>query len=162
MHVEICTPAAVPDWLSLRHALWPRTTAELHKAEIAAFLARDHHAVAFIVRDATAAIGFAEATLRHDYVNGCSTSPVAFLEGIYVRPEYRRRGAVRLLVGAVENWAIGLGCRELASDTELHNQLSQRVHASLGFHETERIVCYLKRLPAATPPGGDEPEGGRP
>ena len=27
-------------------------------------------------------VGFAEASLRHDYVNGCETSRVAFLEGI--------------------------------------------------------------------------------
>jgi aminoglycoside 6'-N-acetyltransferase I len=79
-------------------------------------------------------------------VNGCITSPVAFLEGIYVRPEHRNRGVARLLVQAVENWATELGCSEFASDTELHNFSSQRMHVALGFDETERVVYYRKRL----------------
>jgi aminoglycoside 6'-N-acetyltransferase I len=35
-------------------------------------------------------VGLVEASIRTDYVNGTSSSPVAFLEGIYVIPEARR------------------------------------------------------------------------
>jgi aminoglycoside 6'-N-acetyltransferase I len=60
-------------------------------------------------------IGFAEASLRHDYVNGCETSPVAFLEGIYVTPANRRQGVAKALCAAVEEWARNQGCVEIAA-----------------------------------------------
>jgi aminoglycoside 6'-N-acetyltransferase I len=90
--------------------------------------------------------GFAEATLRTDYVNGCETSPVAFLEGIYVESWARRQGVARELVAEVERWALGLGCREFASDALLENEASHRMHRGLGFVETERVVYFRKDL----------------
>ena len=91
-------------------------------------------------------VGFAEATLRHDHVNGCATSPVGFLEGLYVLPGQRRHGAGRALVVAVEAWAAGLGCSELASDTGLGNTAARLVHGALGFAETEQVVFFRKVL----------------
>ena len=95
---------------------------------------------------AGAAMGFIEAAARSDYVNGTSSSPVAFLEGIYVVPEARRRGVARALVSAVERWALGVGCREFASDASIENPLSHAVHRALGFQETERVVFFRKPL----------------
>jgi aminoglycoside 6'-N-acetyltransferase I len=110
-------------------------------------LDRPDDAVAFIARDEhSKVVPFAEATMRHDYVNGCGTSPFAFLEGIYVHPQWRSRGLARLLCNAVEDWAVGLGCTEFASDVELHNEASQRAHQALGFDETERVIYYRKEL----------------
>jgi aminoglycoside 6'-N-acetyltransferase I len=42
--------------------------------------------------------------LRRDYVNGCSSSPVGFLEGLYVHPTFRRRGFKRSKIGR-DGWA---------------------------------------------------------
>jgi aminoglycoside 6'-N-acetyltransferase I len=92
------------------------------------------------------AVGFVEASLRRDYVPGTDSSPVAFLEGIYVAPTSRRRGVAIQLVIEVEGWARAHGCAEFASDTQLENGTSQLVHKALGFHETERIVCFAKSL----------------
>jgi aminoglycoside 6'-N-acetyltransferase I len=145
--VERATQATVRDWILLRAALWPQAPEDELAREAIALLDKEPAAAAFIVRDdAGVAIAFAEATLRTDYVNGCSTSPVGFLEGIYVRPDWRRHGAARLLSEAVEAWAREFGCRELASDTEIDNETSQHMHEALGFTETERVVCYCKRL----------------
>lgn len=91
-------------------------------------------------------IGLAEASVRTDYVNGTSSSPVAYLEGLYVRPEARASGVARQLVEAVSEWARSMGCTELASDTQLENLVSQAVHAKLGFVETERAVFFSKPL----------------
>lgn len=94
-----------------------------------------------------AVVGFIEAAVRNDYVNGTSTSPVAFLEGLYVTPECRRRGIARAMVDAVVSWARDRGCRELASDALLDNPGSHAMHRALGFEETERVVCFRRELP---------------
>lgn len=146
MIVERATTATIDDWAAMRAALWPQASRPEIEREAAALLIKKPAAVAFLLRDGAATIGFAEATVRVDYVNGCSTSPVAFLEGIYVQPDWRRRGAARLLCCAVEAWASEQGCSELASDTEVDNQTGQAMHEALGFAESERVVCYHKRI----------------
>jgi aminoglycoside 6'-N-acetyltransferase I len=148
--IEPCTLQSLEEWAALRHALWPEAPVQEHRSEAQAMLWEQKKAAAFLVRlpDGTAA-GFAEAALRHDYVNGCSTSPVAFLEGIYVEPAHRNRGLARLLCRTVETWARRLGCREFASDVLLENTASQSMHKALGFEETERVVYYRKPLPSS-------------
>jgi aminoglycoside 6'-N-acetyltransferase I len=71
---------------------------------------------------------------------------VAFLEGIYVEPAFRRTGVARQLVQAVEDWAKLAGCSELASDTDIANVASQQLHNALGFSETQRVVYFRKLL----------------
>lgn len=146
MTVVQATPETIGDWAEMRRALWPHESRPELEREASALLVKKPAAVAFLLRANAETIGFAEATVRVDYVNGCSTSPVAFLEGIYVRPEWRRQGAARLLCRAVEVWAGEQGCSELASDTEIDNQTSQSMHEALGFAESERVVCYHKRI----------------
>lgn len=137
-----------PDWLRLRQGLWPDCSVEEHQAEMLALLAAPSRFAQFIVRSPEAgALGFAEASIRTDYVAGTSSSPVGFLEGLYVVPAARRKGVARILVREVAAWAVGKGCQELASDTQLENTLSQTVHRSLGFTETERIVNFNMALP---------------
>ena len=145
--VEPCALNSLPEWVALRLALWPDTSEHDHRSEAQEMVGSTDRTIALLARTREGtAVGFAEAALRHDYVNGCSTSPVAFLEGIYVAPDHRRRGIARLLVEAVERWAAGLGSREFASDAELHNTGSHRMHAALGFEETERVVYFRKPL----------------
>jgi aminoglycoside 6'-N-acetyltransferase I len=147
MRIEPCTRRTLDDWVALRLSLWPDSLEQDERSEAEAMLAHPGQAIAFLARTSDGeAVGFAEATLRHDYVNGCATSPVAFLEGIFVDPEHRKRGIARLLVQAIEDWAAELGCFEFASDAELHNSISHRMHAALGFEETERVVYFRKRL----------------
>lgn len=136
-----------PDWLPLRMALWPDCPEQQHLEEMAGFLREPARFVQFIVRDANGrGIGFAEASMRTDYVNGTSSSPVAYLEGLYVRPEARGGGVATGLVQAVCEWALSRGCSELASDTQPENLVSQAFHRQLGFAETERAVFFSKPL----------------
>ncbi|MDH7639278.1 aminoglycoside 6'-N-acetyltransferase [Sphingomonas oryzagri] len=145
--VHICGPAELDDWSILRGELWADGTAEDHRTFAAASLDEPTRLIAFLARDGDGApVGFAEASLRFDYVNGCATSPVGFLEGLYVREAARRRGIARGLVVAVEQWARGCGCTELASDALLENAVSQKVHRGVGFAETERVVFFRKSL----------------
>jgi aminoglycoside 6'-N-acetyltransferase I len=139
------TAADAAQWAPLRQALWPDEDAVQLAAEIADMLACG--TVGFLAfDDRGTAIAFAEATLRHDYVNGTESSPVGFLEGWYVAPPWRGRGVGRALVAAAEAWSREQGCREFASDALLDNNASLAAHVACGFEETERVVYFRKRL----------------
>lgn len=131
----------------MRQALWPHCTREEHLSEMSSFCANPERYAQFVAyAESATAVGFIEAAVRTDYVNGTQSSPVAFLEGLYVVPEARRKGVARALVTAVERWALNLGCREFASDASIENQLSHTVHRALGFRETERVVFFRRPL----------------
>jgi aminoglycoside 6'-N-acetyltransferase I len=146
VRIERCTRADADAWVALRKKLWPHESDEDLRAQSDEQL-ESADSLVLIGRAGDAALAFAEATLRRDYVNGCSTSPVAFLEGIYVEPAWRRHGIARRLCEAVEAWALENGCSEFASDTLIDYVDSQRMHEALGFTETERVIYYRKELP---------------
>lgn len=150
LRVEALAALPAPGWLRLRQALWPEASEAGHLAEMACCVAAPARHAQFVVLTAEdVAVGLAEVSLRSDYVNGTHSSPVAFLEGLYVDPEWRRQGAARRLLQAVRGWALAHGCSELASDTDVSNTLGQAVHAGLGFAETERVVYFCMALVAA-------------
>jgi aminoglycoside 6'-N-acetyltransferase I len=144
--VAAITPADAADWAALRNALWPGGREDEHAADIARLLDDPGDTANVIARLDGDAAGFAEAALRHDYVNGCHSSPVAFLEGIYVKPAFRGRGVARELVKAIETWALQRGCSEFASDAAIDNDASHAMHRALGFEETQRVVYFRKTL----------------
>ena len=92
------------------------------------------------------AIGFANASLRHDYVEGCETSTVAYLEAIYVDKEYRLLGYAKDLVNRCEEWGREQGAKEFASDCILTNNDSYKFHIAIGFKEVNRIICFKKNI----------------
>ena len=145
MQITPPTGTADPAWLVLRRALWPDTSAAEHLSGMADAIARGHYVRLAVATDGTV-LGFVEAAKRVDYVNGTSSSPVAFLEGLYVVPRVRRHGVARALVESVVQWALDEGCTELASDALLDNCTAHTVHRSLGFEETERVVYFRRAL----------------
>jgi aminoglycoside 6'-N-acetyltransferase I len=132
-------------WLALRSALWPGESQAGQAAQMADALARGDY-VRLAVSSSGSAVGFVEASKRVDYVNGTSSSPVAFLEGLYVVPKSRRQGVARALVASVVEWALRQGCSELASDSLLDNSAAHAAHRALGFEETERVVYFRRAL----------------
>lgn len=106
----------------------------------------DSNSICFIKYIDDKPVGFANASLRHDYVEGTETSPVGYLEGIYVKEEYRKHNFAKELVKACENWARNLGCKEFASDCELGNDTSIAFHLAIEFEEANRIICFKKEL----------------
>jgi len=145
--MQIAPPTGSSDnaWLALRLALWPNDSEAEHLSGMADALARRHYVRLALNADGLA-VGFVEASKRVDYVNGTSSSPVAFLEGIYVAPGFRRKGVARALVDSVVNWASADGCLELASDSLLGSTAAHAAHCAWGFEETERVVYFCRRL----------------
>lgn len=125
--------------------LWPHAPLDDLMAEFAELL-KDEECAVFLSELNGVALGFAQCQLRHDYVEGTHTSPVGYLEGIYVDPAHRGCGVARALLDAGESWAKEKGCEEFASDCELGNEESIVFHQALGFTEANRIVCFTKSL----------------
>ena len=91
-------------------------------------------------------VGFAQCGLRTDYVEGTESSPVGYLEGVFVKKDYRNNGYAKELLLSCESWAKNIGCTEFASDCELNNIGSLKFHIATGFDETNRIICFKKRI----------------
>jgi aminoglycoside 6'-N-acetyltransferase I len=145
--IRRCLSHEQPGWVDLREALWPHCAREVHLTEMSYLIAEPERYVQFIAYEKRRLpVGLVEASLRSDHVNGTASSPVAFLEGIYVDPAYRRKGVASHLVKVVAEWAVASGCKELASDAALNNELGHIMHKALGFQETERVVFFRKAL----------------
>ena len=125
--------------------LWDNHDVAELRDEFAEIL-KSEEAACFLACEAGVPLGFAQCQLRHDYVEGTRTSPVGYLEGIFVQPAFRHRGLANQLLGACEGWAREKGCTEFASDCELGNDASLNFHLSMGFTEVNRIVCFTKTL----------------
>lgn len=125
--------------------LWPGHDRDELRAELERLL-ENEAAAFFVAHDGEQPIGFAQCQLRHDYVEGTDSSPVGYLEGIYVAEPYRKMGIAKALLTACEDWAKGRGCEEFASDCELTNVQSLQFHLNVGFQEANRIICFTKKL----------------
>lgn len=135
------------EWVRMRTALWPEFP-EDHPREVDRYIADPPERWAVFVAEGGGGglCGFAEGTLRTDYVEGCATSPVGYLEGIWVDPGARRRRVGRTLCAAVEAWARDCGCREMGSDALLGNETSLAWHAGAGFQRAAVLVAFRKGL----------------
>ena len=130
---------------ALATRLWQEHTVEEMETEFSELLKDDASAV-FLSEQDGKPVGFAQCGLRHDYVEGTESSPVGYLEGIWVAEPYRNRRIASALLTACEDWARKKGCTEFASDCELTNSDSLRFHLATGFTEVNRIICFVKEL----------------
>lgn len=125
--------------------MWNNHTADEPEQEFSELIKSDN-AACFIKFCDGKAVGFAQCQLRNDYVEGTSSFPVGYLEGVFILREFRRRGFASELVKTCEQWAKEKGCAEFASDCELENSDSFMFHKALGFEEANRIICFKKSI----------------
>ena len=141
---EICEKE-LNETVRLALELWPHHTAEELAAEFER-MRNNADAGIFLAYAGGEAVGFAQCQLRHEYVEGAKTSPVGYLEGIFVSRAYRKQGIAKRLLAACESWANEKGCTEFASDCEITNTESLCFHLSMGFTEANRIICFTKSI----------------
>ena len=134
-----------PAWLRMSVALFPDSEAEELATGMHEFLLQRDTALFVAERPDASVAGFVEVGTR-PYADGCLTSPVGYVEAWYVDLDVRRTGYGRALLAAAEEWARGLGCREIASDALLDNDISHAAHRRAGYEEVERIVQFRKSL----------------
>ena len=125
--------------------LWDGNSAEDLIDEFSGIIVKEDARI-FLKYESGIPIGFAQCQLRHDYVEGTETSPVGYLEGIFVKEDFRHRGYAKELLVWCENWARTKGCEEFASDCETDNHVSFCFHKAVGFIEANRIICFTKKL----------------
>ncbi len=143
----------------MRAGLWPDETGQALAEGIEEIL-QSASAWGFMVETgAGTPAGFAELAIR-PYANGCESRPVAFLEGIWVSPQFRRQGAAARLIAHIEAFAIARGFHEIGSDAFIADAVSHAAHAGWGFSETERVVYFRKvlRETNAVPPAPHQGE----
>ena len=131
-------------WAELRKLVYTDCSDAFHHEDINLWL-RDEGKECFIAEVDGKVAGFLEASLRN-VVDGCLTSPVGYMEGICVFPEFRAQGLSKALIAAAEEWMRGKGCSEMGSDSELENESAIRFHKANGFEETYRVVQFKKKL----------------
>jgi aminoglycoside 6'-N-acetyltransferase I len=136
----------ISEWFRLRKLLWDESSDEEHKVEMLDIYEHtDTQLVLMAENESGRLIGFLEASIR-PFVEDCHTDHVGYLEGWFVEPDYRRYGIGRRLVRSAESWARSKGCTEMASDSEIGNDLSLKAHLNLGYEETSRLVHLRKDL----------------
>jgi len=151
LSIRIARPSDRDHLAEFRAALWPDASHEEHAGELATMFEKGSPStlptIHFVAETPDGQlIGFLEAGLR-SHADGCDPShPVGFLEGWFVDPAFRRQGVGRKLVAAAEDWARSQGCSEMASDTWINHDLSQRAHEALGYDVVDRCVHYHKPL----------------
>jgi len=134
-----------PEWLRMRHGLWPEAPMDYLALDLDDLLADEDTAV-FVASNADGQrVAFIEVALR-DYAEGCETSPVGYIEAWYVDPQARGQNLGRDLVYTAEQWSRERGCVEMASDTWLDNESSIAAHQRMGYYEVDRLVHFVKRL----------------
>ena len=144
--IRDAVPADLPRWSAMRMALWPDSNDE-HETEIRNFFAGESIDIvqAYMAEIDSKLIGFMELNIRN-FAEGSRRSRVPYVEAWYVEPVHQNRGYGRQLMQKAEQWARACGFDELASDTDVANARSIALHLELGFEETERVVCFIKRL----------------
>lgn len=145
MKVRAYADADWREWLRVSLALFPQHDAGQLEPDMRRWAARADAAVFVAERSDGTIAGFVEVGTR-PYADGCDTSPVGYVEAWYVDPDVRRRGYGRALLDAAEQWARSAGCREMASDAQLDNVVSQSAHRRAGYTEVDRIVQFRKSL----------------
>jgi aminoglycoside 6'-N-acetyltransferase I len=146
MNIRSVSSKDKSEWIRMRSSLWPECP-EDHDVEVNRYFARvDEHMATFVCEGEDGKLrGFIEAGTR-PYAEGCRSSPVGYIEGWWVEPEYRGKKLGSALVKAAEKWAGDLGLTEMASDADLDNELSHNAHQTLGYSEVGRQVCFRKFL----------------
>jgi aminoglycoside 6'-N-acetyltransferase I len=149
--IRLAEPSDIPQLSRLREALWPESSAEEHAGELAQIVAGRAPAilpmVIFVAAPPEGApLDFLEVGMR-SHADGCDWShAVGYVKGWFVLENFRRRGIGAALLRAAEDWSRAQGCKEIASDTQIDNDVSQRAHQALGFEIAERAVLFRKSL----------------
>ncbi|WP_399209715.1 aminoglycoside 6'-N-acetyltransferase [Sutcliffiella horikoshii] len=125
--------------------LWPESTDEELHESFYEIMASDRDKILFY-RLGTEFVSFIHLSIRVDYVEGTESTPTGYIEGIYVKPQHRRKGYSAKLVEVGEQWLRKKGCKQIGSDIHLDNHVSYDFHIGMGFKEASRLIAFIKDI----------------
>lgn len=137
------------EWLRLRLALWPDSDPEELREEMPAYVEGGDRRIYALVADRGGdRLGaLMELSLRGQ-AEGCFSSPVGYIEALYVDEDLRREGLATRMFEQACKWFRQMGCAEVASDCVLENEAGVSFHEALGFEEVGRLVHFVYTLEA--------------
>ena len=138
-------PEYLDDLTSMALDLWPQNE-YMHLRDEFERCEGDEKQMVFLSILDDLPVGFVHVALRADYVEGADSSPVGYVEGIYVLPEFRKKGMSKKLILEAEEWSKSKGCVQIASDIEDENVVSYAFHVGVGFKEVNRVICFIKNI----------------
>lgn len=126
-------------------ALYPNETETEVREFLEKSISSDREEI-FLAIEAGEAVGFVLVSLRYEYVEGSKSSPVGYVEAIYVKEKHRKGGVARKLYLLTEDWASKHGCKEMGSDTWDWNKAAINFHKQLGFKQEDVLVHFIKDI----------------
>jgi len=145
MMIRKATVTDLEEVTNLALKLWPDNNRDSLRSELQDLIESEKDVIYISLVD-NCCVGFIQVSIRYDYVEGSNSSPVGYIEGIFIEENHRNKGISKELVRQGEEWSKSLGCSEIASDTELNNLASQEFHKRIGFKEAGRIVAFIKEI----------------
>ena len=134
-----------PLWSRFRNEVYSMLSHDFDQQEMESIFCSEFWHCWFIQREDGECIGLVELSLRN-IVDGCLSSPVPYLEGLYLTKSERGQGQGRKVIEMIKLWCREHGYTELGTDTELFNIEAQTFYQKLGFEEVDRVVEYRLEL----------------
>lgn len=145
MEITTAKLSDVPIVVEMSKILYQEENGDMLIQELKGLIESEKDAI-FVAKIETKIVGFLHMSIRNDYVEGVHTYPVAYMEGIYVKSDFRHQSVAKHLVEAGSIWAKAKNCQEIASDAELENIASHKFHKEIGFKEVNRTVNFIKKV----------------
>jgi len=147
--IKEATAEDLDSWVELRVQLWPHQSAEESRTDCLKIIdsQREVCFISYPSSEEKKGNGFIEVSTR-DYSDGCESSPVGYIEGVFVSEGNRKKGLGKELIEKSYGWFLTKGCSEVGSDALIENEESISFHKRIGFEEVERHVVFRKQIHA--------------
>lgn len=126
-------------WISMRGKLWPDAPiGKLIKDAIFIEAGEcpeecQYKMKVFMLEDDSGKLcGFIEVSLRKNY-KYCTSSPVGFIEGLYIENHCRKNGWGGRLMKKAEEWIKSEGGKEIASIIDAYRKAGIEAYVALGY-----------------------------
>lgn len=149
MRVREATPRDLAAVVALRlallrehpgHAIYGRLRADVadRARELFASQLRSPMEVIFLAEQGGEAVGVLRCV---ESIGSPLMEPAryAYVSSVYVRPELRRRGVLRALLGAAEHWASVRGLKQMRLHNVAGSANAEAVWSALGFGVVEQV-----------------------
>ena len=135
MKIEKLSAGNLGEMAAMAAVLFPESTTEEEKkyyGQLASKKGED----CFLAKMDGKFAGFIHLKLRHDYVEGAISSPVAYLEAVFVKPEFRK-------TGSEGSWLISV--RNGEENRDAVNMLRIRRSVTAGVSTSTKVLDSGKR-----------------